>query len=215
MKFCATSAPTPNANTSANPHFSPAFYSVCPKRRIGTPHRADTSDRDAASRCIALPRSVGSERRIAPERRPLERRPLHPCSRMTALWRILHDFSSVRALNIVVTMPAHPPNNVCRFRQTLLGVVAKVMQGTAFHRLATKAGEKCGRAPVFPIGRSVAKTGNLRRECSQCVVSAQSIAGGRLLQLQLRPGINAHSAFPVTILLLMIDTVRHEHAQQI
>jgi len=64
-------------------------------------------------------------------------------------------------------MPVHPPNNVCRFWQTLLGVVVtnllgadlnssagpkgggqdarnKAMQGNAFRRLATKAGEKCG-----------------------------------------------------------------------
>ena len=62
----------------------------------------------------------------------------------TALCRTLHDFSSLRALNIVRTMPAHPPNNDCRCRQSLFGVVAKVMQGTAFRRLATNAGEKYG-----------------------------------------------------------------------
>jgi hypothetical protein len=66
-------------------------------------------------------RDAGSERRIATERRPQ-----HPCSRTaTALCRTLHDFSSVRALNIV-------------------GLCAKVMQGTAFRRLAAEAGEKCG-----------------------------------------------------------------------
>ena len=67
----------------------------------------------------------------------------HQPSAAMALWRTLHDFSSVRALDIVSTMSAHPPNNVCRFWQTLLGVVATVMQGTTFRRLATKAGEKC------------------------------------------------------------------------
>jgi len=41
-------------------------------------------------------------------------------------------------------MPAHSPNNVCRFWQTLLAGVAKAMPGSAFRRLATKAGEKCG-----------------------------------------------------------------------
>ena len=41
-------------------------------------------------------------------------------------------------------MPAHPPNNVCRFWQTLLGVVVKVRQGTPYRRLATNGGEKCG-----------------------------------------------------------------------
>ena len=70
----------------------------------------------------------------------------HQPSTATALCRTLHDFGSVRALNIVSTMPAHPPTNVCRFLQTLVGVVAKVMQGTTFRRLATKAGEKCGLA---------------------------------------------------------------------
>ena len=73
-------------------------------------------------------RNAGSERRIA----------LHPCSRATAQWRTLHDFSSVRALNIVWTMPAHSS-------------VAKVMQGTAFRRLATKAGEKYGLATLALI----------------------------------------------------------------
>ena len=48
-----------------------------------------------------------------------------------------------------MTMPARPPNNVCLFWQTLLGVVAKVMQGTAFRRLATKAGEKSGLTREF------------------------------------------------------------------
>jgi hypothetical protein len=64
-------------------------------------------------------------------------------------------------------MPAHPPNNVCRFWQTLLGVVVtnlpgadlngsagpkgggqdarnKVRQGTPYRRLATNGGEICG-----------------------------------------------------------------------
>ena len=45
---------------------------------------------------------------------------------------------------------SHQPNNVCRFWQTLLGVAAKVMQGTAFHRLATKAVEKYGLGPQSP-----------------------------------------------------------------
>ena len=69
-----------------------------------------------------------------------------------ALCCTLHDFSSVRALNIVPTQPApdpdpgpaHPPDNDCLYWQSLSGVVAKVMQDTAFRRLATKAGEKCG-----------------------------------------------------------------------
>ena len=40
--------------------FTSGILGNCPKRRIRTPHRADTSDR-----CIALPRSVGPpERRI-------------------------------------------------------------------------------------------------------------------------------------------------------
>jgi hypothetical protein len=69
---------------------------------------------------------------------------LHPCSRVAALCGIPRDFHSVRALNSVSTMPAHPPNNVCRFWQTLLGVVAKDTWDTTFHRLATKGGEKCG-----------------------------------------------------------------------
>jgi hypothetical protein len=55
----------------------------------------------------------------------------HQPSTATAQCRTLHDFSSVRVLNIVLTMSAHSS-------------VAKVMQGTAFRRLATKAGEKCG-----------------------------------------------------------------------
>jgi len=90
----------------------------------------------------------------------------HQPSVATALCCTLHDFSSVRALDIVSTQPApdpdpgaaHPPNNVCRCWQTLLGVVAtnlpgadlnssadpkgggqdarnNVMQGTAFRRL--------------------------------------------------------------------------------
>jgi hypothetical protein len=74
----------------------------------------------------------------------------HQSSTATAQWRTLHDFCSVRALNIVSTMSAHPPDNVCRFWQTLSGVVAKVMQGTAFHRLATKAGGKYGLGPQSP-----------------------------------------------------------------
>jgi hypothetical protein len=74
----------------------------------------------------------------------------HQPSTATALWRTLHEFCSVRALNIVSTMSAHPPSNVCRFWQTLLGVVAKVMQDTAFHRLATKAGEIYGPGPQSP-----------------------------------------------------------------
>jgi hypothetical protein len=65
----------------------------------------------------------------------------HQPSTATALCRTLHDFSSVRALNIVSTMPAHSS-------------VAKVMQrsdvsGTAFRRLATYADEKRGLASVF------------------------------------------------------------------
>jgi cytochrome c55X len=54
-------------------------------------------------------------------------------STATALCRTLPDFSSVRALNIESTMSAHSS-------------VAKVRQGTAFRRLATKAGENCGLA---------------------------------------------------------------------
>ena len=65
-----------------------------------------------------------------------------------------------------VTMPAHPPNNVCQKRQTLLGGCAtnlpgadlnssagprgggqdarnKVRLGTPYRRLATNGGEKC------------------------------------------------------------------------
>ncbi len=67
----------------------------------------------------------------------------HP-STATTLCRTLHDFHSVRALNIISTMLAHPPNNVCRLRQSLLGVVAKDMQGTPYRRLATNGGEKYG-----------------------------------------------------------------------
>ena len=52
-----------------NPHFSPPFYS-------------------ATAPCVVLPRSVGSERRIATERRPTERRPQHPCSRAATLCRV-------------------------------------------------------------------------------------------------------------------------------
>jgi hypothetical protein len=74
----------------------------------------------------------------------------HQSSTATAQWCTLHDFCSVTALNIVSTMSARPPNNDCRCRQSLLGVVAKVMQGTAFHRLATKAGEKYGLGPQSP-----------------------------------------------------------------
>ena len=54
----------------------------------------------------------------------------HP-STATTLCRTLHDFSSVRALDIVSTMPAHSS-------------VAKDMQSTAFRRLATNGGEKGG-----------------------------------------------------------------------
>jgi hypothetical protein len=84
------------------------------------------------------------------------------------------DFHSVRALNRVSTMPAHPPNHVCRFWQTLLGVVATNLPGAdlnssagpkgggqdarnkdtwdaTFHRLATKSGEKCGLEQRFEI----------------------------------------------------------------
>jgi hypothetical protein len=45
-------------------------------------------------------------------------------------------------------MLAHPPNNDCRLRQSLLGVVAKDMQGTTFRRLATNGGEKCGLVDI-------------------------------------------------------------------
>ena len=74
----------------------------------------------------------------------------HRPSTATALCRTLHDFCSVRALNIVSTMSAHPPDNDCHSLQSLSGVVAKVMQGTAFHRLATKAGEQYGLGPQSP-----------------------------------------------------------------
>ena len=81
---------------------------------------------------------------------PTERRPQHPCSRTAmTLCRTLHDFSSVRELNIVLTMPAHSS-------------VAKGMHGTTFRHLsncsrialllhihvhiATNGGEKYGLA---------------------------------------------------------------------
>jgi transposase len=57
----------------------------------------------------------------------------HQLSTATTQWRTLHDFGSVRALNIVLAMFAHSS-------------VAKVAQGTPFRRLATKAGEKFGLA---------------------------------------------------------------------
>ena len=140
-----------------NPHFSPPF-SVCPKRRIGTPHRADTSDR-----CIALPpeRRIGTPHRNgAPPAASLQSycgdAMAHP-ARLSLGQSAQHS----------VTMPAHPPNNVCRYRQALLGVVAtnlpgadlnsfagpkgggqdarnRVWQGTTYRRPATNGGEKCG-----------------------------------------------------------------------
>jgi hypothetical protein len=77
-------------------------------------------------------------------------------------------------------MPAHSPNNVCRFWQTLLGVVATNLPGadlnssagpkgggqdarnkdtgdTTFYRLATKSGEKYGlaiRISVLPLKKT-------------------------------------------------------------
>jgi hypothetical protein len=41
-------------DTGSSPHFSPPFSAIAPKRRT-----AETSDRNAASRCIALLRSAG------------------------------------------------------------------------------------------------------------------------------------------------------------
>ncbi len=60
----------------------------------------------------------------------------HP-STATTLCRTLHDFHSVRALNIVSTMLAHSS-------------FAKDMQGTTFRRLATNGDEK--RGLVFERG---------------------------------------------------------------
>ena len=59
--------------------------------------------------------------------------------RSTATTRTLHDFHSVRALNIVSTMLTHSS-------------VAKDMQGTTFRRLATNGGENCGLAVVGNCG---------------------------------------------------------------
>ena len=93
---------TLNSFSISSPHFSPPFSAIAPIRRTAA---------------LLYLRNAG---------------PLHPCSRTaTTLCRTLHDFHSVRALNIVSTMPAHSS-------------VAKDMQGTAYRRLATKAGEKCG-----------------------------------------------------------------------
>ena len=69
---------------------------------------------------------------IDPCKRDLARISHHP-STATTLCRTLHDFRSVRALNIVSTMLAHSS-------------VAKDLQGTTFRRLATNGGEKCGLA---------------------------------------------------------------------
>jgi hypothetical protein len=91
----------------------------------------------------------------------------HHSSTVAALCGIPGDFQSVRALNSVSTMPAHPPDNDCLRWQSLSGVVAKDTWDTTFHRLgncsciallrsagpphihvriATKGGEKCGLA---------------------------------------------------------------------
>jgi len=73
-------------------------------------------------------------------------------------------------------MSAHPPNNVCRFLQTLLGVVVtnlpgadlnssagpkgggqdarnKVRQSTPYRRLAANGGEKCRLAAAVKVNR--------------------------------------------------------------
>jgi tRNA(Ile)-lysidine synthetase-like protein len=59
----------------------------------------------------------------------------HHSSTVAALCDIPGDFHSVRALNSVSTMPAHPS-------------VAKDTWDTTFHRLATKGGEKFGLGKV-------------------------------------------------------------------
>ena len=55
-------------------------------------------------------------------------------------------------------MPARPPDNDCHSLQSLSGVVAKVMQGTAIRRIATYAGEKCGLVLV-KVGMFLAAIG--------------------------------------------------------
>jgi hypothetical protein len=65
----------------------------------------------------------------------------HHSSTVAALCGIPRDFHSVRALNSVSTMLAHPPNNVCRFWQTLLGVIATNLPGAD---LNSSAGPKGG-----------------------------------------------------------------------
>ncbi len=79
----------------------------------------------------------------------------HPSTAATQ-WRTLPDFHSVRALNIVVTMPAHS-SVVTNLPGADLNSSAgpkgggqdarnKVRQGTPYRRLATNGGEKCGLA---------------------------------------------------------------------
>ena len=138
------------------------------------PHRTALLYPEASDRGAALRRGAGSERRIATERRSERRIAQPPCSRTaTAQWRTLHDFSSVRAINIVSTTPArslrgppdpgsaHPPNNVCLCWQSLLGVVAKIMQDTAFRRL--------GNCPKRRIGVPHHADTSDRDAASRCI----------------------------------------------
>jgi len=144
-----------------------------------------------------------SDRRYAG---PTECRPQHPCSRTaTTLCRTLHVFHSVRALNIVSTMLAHPPNNDCRLRQSLLGVVAKDMQGTTFRRLATNGGEKCGLDQ--PSFRTSTYRSNRRPilsvrilDCYFPIPERKNIAAGNFhpLAVSLRPRENPFRHSPVS-----------------